>query len=343
MTCLHRPSTRATCAATAPTRRMRAGPAARASRCSSSSTTRKAARTACCTATPARRPSSPRWSTAQAYANRHMTMESMYEYGSRAGVWRILREFERARAAAHRLRRRHGARAQPRAGRARSCARGHEIASHGCAGSTTRTCRRGDRARAHAPRHRDAIEELTGGAGRSAGTPAATARTRAGSSSSTAASSTTATTTATTCRSGPRSPEADGTTRAAPRRALHARRQRHALRRSRRASTPASTSSPTCATPSTRSTPRATRPARPAEDDVDRHALPPARQARPHRRAAALPRPRRRRTSSVWVARRIDIARHWRAVHPFAAAAPARRWRESCVTPRPSTALKERP
>ncbi|MFT4268918.1 MAG: allantoinase PuuE [Xenophilus sp.] len=32
--------------------------------------------------------------TAAAYENRHMTMESMYEYGSRAGVWRILREFE---------------------------------------------------------------------------------------------------------------------------------------------------------------------------------------------------------------------------------------------------------
>ena len=32
---------------------------------------------------------------AQAYDGRHLTMESMYEYGSRAGVWRILREFER--------------------------------------------------------------------------------------------------------------------------------------------------------------------------------------------------------------------------------------------------------
>jgi putative urate catabolism protein len=32
---------------------------------------------------------------AQAYEARHMSMESMYEYGSRAGVWRILREFER--------------------------------------------------------------------------------------------------------------------------------------------------------------------------------------------------------------------------------------------------------
>jgi allantoinase len=32
--------------------------------------------------------------TAQAYESRHMTMESMYEYGSRAGVWRLLREFD---------------------------------------------------------------------------------------------------------------------------------------------------------------------------------------------------------------------------------------------------------
>jgi len=32
---------------------------------------------------------------AQAYETRHMSMESMYEYGSRAGVWRVLREFDR--------------------------------------------------------------------------------------------------------------------------------------------------------------------------------------------------------------------------------------------------------
>ncbi len=32
---------------------------------------------------------------AAAYPARHMSMESIYEYGSRAGVWRILREFER--------------------------------------------------------------------------------------------------------------------------------------------------------------------------------------------------------------------------------------------------------
>jgi len=33
--------------------------------------------------------------SAPAYANRHMSMESLYEYGSRVGVWRVLREFER--------------------------------------------------------------------------------------------------------------------------------------------------------------------------------------------------------------------------------------------------------
>ena len=32
-----------------------------------------------------------------AYAARHLSMESIYEYGARVGVWRILREFERRR------------------------------------------------------------------------------------------------------------------------------------------------------------------------------------------------------------------------------------------------------
>src|SRR5262245_4691594 len=32
---------------------------------------------------------------AASYPARHMSMESIYEYGSRVGVWRILREFER--------------------------------------------------------------------------------------------------------------------------------------------------------------------------------------------------------------------------------------------------------
>ncbi len=33
--------------------------------------------------------------TAQSFPMRHMSMESLYEYGSRAGVWRVLRAFER--------------------------------------------------------------------------------------------------------------------------------------------------------------------------------------------------------------------------------------------------------
>lgn len=32
---------------------------------------------------------------AQSFAMRHMSMESLYEYGSRAGLWRVLRAFER--------------------------------------------------------------------------------------------------------------------------------------------------------------------------------------------------------------------------------------------------------
>ncbi|SDL55737.1 putative urate catabolism protein [Modicisalibacter muralis] len=32
---------------------------------------------------------------AEAYPERHLSMESIYEYGSRAGVWRVLNEFER--------------------------------------------------------------------------------------------------------------------------------------------------------------------------------------------------------------------------------------------------------
>jgi allantoinase len=34
---------------------------------------------------------------AQAFPMRHMSMESMYEYGSRAGLWRVLRTFEQRR------------------------------------------------------------------------------------------------------------------------------------------------------------------------------------------------------------------------------------------------------
>lgn len=34
---------------------------------------------------------------AQAFPNRHLSMETIYEYGSRAGYWRLMREFEKRR------------------------------------------------------------------------------------------------------------------------------------------------------------------------------------------------------------------------------------------------------
>ena len=47
------------------------------------------------------------------YPERHLSMESIYEYGSRAGVWRILREFETPWLAADRVCRQHGHAAPP--------------------------------------------------------------------------------------------------------------------------------------------------------------------------------------------------------------------------------------
>ena len=67
---------------------------------------------------------------AQSFAARHMSMESLYEYGSRAGLWRVLRAFERRRlpltvfAVAAAIRRHPEAAAAFRE-------LGHEIASHG--------------------------------------------------------------------------------------------------------------------------------------------------------------------------------------------------------------------
>lgn len=67
---------------------------------------------------------------AEAFPNRHMSMESLYEYGSRAGLWRVLRAFERRGlpltifAVARAMQR------NPEAVAAFS-ELGHEIASHG--------------------------------------------------------------------------------------------------------------------------------------------------------------------------------------------------------------------
>src|ERR1700721_2068430 len=67
---------------------------------------------------------------AQAFPLRHMSMESLYEYGSRARLWRVLRAFERHRlpltifAVANAIRR------NPEAAAAFK-ELGHEIACHG--------------------------------------------------------------------------------------------------------------------------------------------------------------------------------------------------------------------
>ncbi|VTM89341.1 putative urate catabolism protein [Raoultella ornithinolytica] len=51
---------------------------------------------------------------AASYPDRHMSMDSLYEYGSRAGFWRIHQEFSRRGAAADGVRRGDGPRASPR-------------------------------------------------------------------------------------------------------------------------------------------------------------------------------------------------------------------------------------
>jgi allantoinase len=110
-----------------------------------------------------------------AYPARHLSMEGIYEYGARVGVWRILREFER--------------RGLPLTvfGVGMALERcpevtaafvelGHEIACHGWRWIHYQECRRGHRARAHADRPGDHRTPDGMRSGSWAGTPAATAR-----------------------------------------------------------------------------------------------------------------------------------------------------------------------
>ena len=91
---------------------------------------------------------------APAFPARHMTMESIYEYGSRAGVWRMLREFERRAlpltvfGVATALER------NPEA-TAAFVALGHEIACHGWRWIHYQDVDAGNRGDAHAARGRD--------------------------------------------------------------------------------------------------------------------------------------------------------------------------------------------
>ena len=131
---------------------------------------------------------------------RHISMEQIYEYGSRVGVWRLLRLFERKQRAAHRLRRRHGAERHPAVirGDGRGRARDREPRLQWI---NYQYVDEDDRARAHAGGDRDPHPGRRA-SGRSAGTPAAPAPTPAGWSPSMAASSTTPTTTTTSCPTG---------------------------------------------------------------------------------------------------------------------------------------------
>ena len=131
-----------------------------------------------------------------------MSMESLYEYGSRAGVWRLLKLFKRhdipltvfavAMAAQH----------HPEVIKA-MVADGHEICSHGYRWIDYQYM---DEAGARA--HAEAIRILTGSpaSARWAGTPAAAAPTPGVWCARTAASSTTRTPTMTTCPTGTRNP-----------------------------------------------------------------------------------------------------------------------------------------
>ena len=193
--------------------------------------------------------------TAQAYENRHMTMESMYEYGSRVGVWRILREFERRRLPLTVFGVVSALQRYPELVAA-FLENGYEIANHGLRWIHHQ----------HMP---EATERRHIGVGRSTAARAHAGRVAAG------------------LVHRPRQPqhappggragrlrlrqrllrrrpaavdarhEERRHHRAAFGGAVLARHQRHALRCRCRASTPATTSSPICATASTRCTPRA--------------------------------------------------------------------------------------
>jgi len=98
---------------------------------------------------------------AQAFESRHLSMESMYEYGSRVGVWRILREFARRNlpltvfGVAAALDRH-------REATAAFCELGHEIASHGLRWIHHQHMGE-ERERQHITLATQLIRELTGG------------------------------------------------------------------------------------------------------------------------------------------------------------------------------------
>ncbi len=97
---------------------------------------------------------------AEAFPNRHMSMESLYEYGSRAGLWRVLRTFERREIPLTIFA---VARAMQRNPEAVAAFRelGHEIACHGLRWKSYQTADR-DTERTHLAEAVQILRELTG-------------------------------------------------------------------------------------------------------------------------------------------------------------------------------------
>ena len=233
---------------------------------------------------------------------RNLNTESMFEFGSRAGFWRVHRIFTAHGAAADGVRGRAGARAEPRTPRARwSTPAGRWRATAG-AGSTTASVVRGRGARPRAPLDRGDRAGLRRPTGRLVHGPRV-ARRRGGSSSRTGASSTTRTAYADEL---PYWVDVAGRDHLVD--PVHARRQRLQVPARRTGSSPPATS---------RVPGRLARPAagggRP--HDVGRAPL-------PHRRAARTRTPALdrflehvRAHDDVWVTTRADIARHWHAEH----------------------------
>ena len=134
---------------------------------------------------------------------RDLAAESVYEYGSRAGVFRLHAPVRRVQDRHDLVRRRGRDRAQPRGRPVDPGDRPSRCAATAGAGASTGSCRARRRRRRSAGRSPPSRRRAA--SGRSAGT-AATARasTRASCSSRRAASSTTPTPTTTTCRTSPR-------------------------------------------------------------------------------------------------------------------------------------------
>jgi allantoinase len=141
----------------------------------------------------------------RSFPERHMSMEGIYEYGSRAGVWRILREFEKRGLPLTVFGVSMALERHPEL-TAAFVELGHEIACHGWRWIHYQHMAP-ELEREHLERGLAIIEKLTRNHTRpqhpgAAGTPAATAPTHAAWWWTMAALSTTATTTATTCPSG---------------------------------------------------------------------------------------------------------------------------------------------